>query len=225
VSVGADTLGGMTFQGWPAEALEFYEGLEADNSKSYWTAHKAVYESSVLAPMQALLDDLKGEFGEGRIFRPYRDVRFSADKSPYKTAIGATLVKGGYVQFSARGMASGTGYYHMAPDQLDRYRRAVADDLNGPRLERIVADLGKQELEVTAWDRLKSAPRGYTKDHPRVELLRNKELLTWREWPPAPWLETGEAAEHLAGFLRASRPLITWLDGNVGPSSAAPERR
>ena len=80
----------MAFKGWPAEALEFYEGLEADNSKVYWTDHKDIYTDAVHAPMAALLCRPGGEFGEGRIFRPYRDVRFSADKSPYKTAIAAT---------------------------------------------------------------------------------------------------------------------------------------
>ena len=82
---------GMTFSGWPEEALDFYEGLEADNSKSYWTSHKAVYEQAVLRPMTELVEQLAAEFGEPKIFRPYRDIRFSADKSPYKTHIGATL--------------------------------------------------------------------------------------------------------------------------------------
>lgn len=81
----------MSFDGWPEEALEFYEGLAADNSKAYWTAHKAVYEDAVLRPMTGLLEELAAEFGEAKIFRPYRDVRFSADKSPYKTHIGATI--------------------------------------------------------------------------------------------------------------------------------------
>ena len=79
----------MAFKGWPVEALEFYEGLEADNSKVYWTEHKDTYTTAVHGPMAALLSDLADEFGEGRIFRPYRDVRFSADKSPYKTSIAA----------------------------------------------------------------------------------------------------------------------------------------
>ena len=95
----------MAFRGWPNEALDFYEGLEADNSKTYWTAHRSVYDEKVLAPMNALLAELEPEFGAGKIFRPYRDVRFSADKSPYKTAIGATLELGGYVQLSAKGLA------------------------------------------------------------------------------------------------------------------------
>src|ERR1051325_11582899 len=84
----------MAFRGWPAEALEFYEGLEADNSRTYWLAHKDVYDKQVQAPMADLLADLAAEFGVGKIFRPNRDVRFSADKSPYKTAIGAQLERG-----------------------------------------------------------------------------------------------------------------------------------
>ncbi|MBO0832358.1 MAG: DUF2461 family protein, partial [Actinobacteria bacterium] len=98
----------MTFQGWPAEALEFYEGLEADNSKSYWLAHKDVYEDCVLAPMRELVAELEPERGESRIFRPYRDLRFSKDKSPYKTEIAAE-VGGGFIRLSAAGLAAGSG--------------------------------------------------------------------------------------------------------------------
>ena len=107
----------MAFQGWPVEALEFYEGLEVDNTKAYWTDHKAVYEDKVRAPMEALLADLAAEFGEGNIFRPYRDVRFSADKSQYKTAMGARLGGGGYVQLSSEGLAAGLG--HAGPDRVE----------------------------------------------------------------------------------------------------------
>src|SRR5271154_1030364 len=96
------------FRGWPAEALEFYEGLEADNSKVYWSQHKAVYAEAVQGPMAELLAELADEFGQGRIFRPHRDVRFSSDKSPYKTAIAATL-GAGYLQLSADGLAAGSG--------------------------------------------------------------------------------------------------------------------
>ncbi len=93
----------MAFSGWPAEAVEFYRGLSADNTKAYWTARKPVYEATVHAPMAELLAELAGEFGPGRIARPNRDVRFSPDKSPYKTAIYATFEAGGYVKFSADG--------------------------------------------------------------------------------------------------------------------------
>ena len=167
----------MAFKGWPADALEFYEGLEADNSKVYWTEHKDTYTTAVHAPMAALLSDLAGEFGDGRIFRPYRDVRFSADKSPYKTSIAAT-VGSGYVQLSADGLIAGAGQYHLAPDQLERYRQAVAGDAPGPPSKQTIADLTNAGIDVHGTDALKTAPKGYPKDHPRVELLR------YRGWWP-----------------------------------------
>src|SRR5262245_50692854 len=94
----------MPFKGWPAEALEFFEGLEADNTKTYWTAHKADYEKLVRGPMEELLRELAPAFGEGKIFRPYRDVRFSANKTPYKTNIAATVADGGYISLSTEGL-------------------------------------------------------------------------------------------------------------------------
>ncbi len=112
----------MGFQGWPVVALDFYDGLEEDNSKAYWTAHKAIYEEAVLGPMADLTDELAERFGPVKIFRPNRDIRFSAEKSPYKTAIGA-LIGSGYVQFSANGLAAGNGMYQLASDQLDRIAR------------------------------------------------------------------------------------------------------
>lgn len=214
----------MAFHGWPAEALEFYEGLAADNTKAYWTAHRAVYEQQVRAPMVALLAELEPEFGTGRIFRPYRDVRFSADKSPYKTAIAATLARGGYVQLSADGLAAGSGMYVMASDQLARYREAVADDRTGEELQAVVAGLTPRGIEIVGHDRLKTAPKGYPKDHPRIELLRLKGLVAWRQWPAAPWLGTDAAKRRIVEFLRIAQPLDEWLETYVGPSELPPDR-
>ncbi|HYZ52735.1 MAG TPA: DUF2461 domain-containing protein [Streptosporangiaceae bacterium] len=209
----------MTFSGWPEEALDFYEALEADNSKACWTAHKAVYEEKVLRPMAELVEELAAEFGEAKIFRPYRDVRFSRDKSPYKTHIGAT-VGSGYVQLSARGLAAGDGMYGMDPGQLGRYRQAVAGDDTGGELERIIAAVRQHGIGVEGRDALKTAPRGYPADHRRIGLLRCKGLVAWKEWPVEPWLETAAAKDRITGFLRATRPLSTWLMMNVGPPSA-----
>jgi uncharacterized protein (TIGR02453 family) len=209
----------MTFGGWPESALDFYEGLEADNSKTYWTRHKAVYQEQVLGPMTDLLADLEPGFGETKIFRPYRDLRFSKDKTPYKTHIGA-LVGSGYVQLSAAGLGVGSGMYHMAPGQLDRYRRAVASDGTGSELERVIAGLEEQQIDVSGSDPLRSAPRGYPADHPRIGLLRYKGLVAWKQWPTEPWLGTPAAGQRVAGVLTATRPLTDWLDRNVGQSDA-----
>ena len=209
----------MAFSGWPEEALDFYDGLAADNSKTYWTKHKAVYDAAVLGPMTELVEELAPEFGEAKIFRPYRDVRFSKDKAPYKTHIGA-LIGRGYVQFSTQGLAAGNGMYGMAPDQLDRYRQAVAGDRTGGELEDAIAAIEKEGIGVSGRDVLKSAPRGYPADHPRIGLLRYKGLVAWKEWPVERWLETPAARDRVAGFLRTTRPLSTWLSDNVGPSAA-----
>ncbi len=215
----------MGFKGWSAEAVEFYDGLEADNSKAYWQAHRSVYEEHVRGPMEALLEQLEPEFGEGKIFRPFRDVRFSSDKSPYKTAIGATLAGGGYVQFSADGLGSGCGMYTMASDQLDRYRHAVADDRTGGALVKIVDALTTAGIEVTAHDALKTAPRGYPKDHQRIELLRLKGLIAWKQWAGGAWLAKRSAADRVVELLHASVPMNGWLAKNVGESALPPDPR
>ena len=213
----------MKFSGWPIEAVEFYEGLEADNTKAYWTAHKPVFDVCVHAPMAALLEELAEEFGPGRIARPYRDVRFSKDKTPYKTAIYATLESGGYVGFRAEGLTVGRGYYRMAPDQIERYRVAVADDKTGPELVATLAKLAKSQVTVEGSESLRSAPRGYPKDHPRIDLLRHRGLFAWRSWPVGAWLGTAAAKKRVVDMLHAAQPLQTWLDDRVGRSEAQPE--
>jgi len=215
----------MGFSGWSAEAVAFFSGLQADNTKAYWTAHKAVYEESVRGPMAELLDELSGEFGPGRIARPYRDVRFAADKSPYKTEIYASLDRGGYVRFAADGLTAAVGYYAMSAAQLDRYRRGVDNETSGALLGRLVAQLRGEGLEVAGAQALKSTPRGYRTDHPRIELLRYRGLICWRHWPVAPWLYTGQARERVAGFLRTAAPVHRWLDDNVGPDPAPQANR
>ncbi|MCW2931491.1 MAG: hypothetical protein JWM19_2453, partial [Actinomycetia bacterium] len=204
------------------EALAFYEGLEADNSKPYWTSHKAVYDSAVLKPMADLVEEVAAELGplvgntEAKIFRPYRDIRFSADKTPYKTHIGATIGGHAYVQFSADGLGTGAGMWHLEAGELARYRTAVADDASGKRLTEVIAAIEKDGHEIHGHGSLKSAPRGYPADHPRIALLRHKGLTSWRHWTPGPWLATAEAKDRVLAFQRACAPLVDWLHEHVG---------
>jgi len=211
----------MGFSGWSLEAVEFFEGLRADNTKAYWSAHLAFYETSVREPMAELLGELSEEFGPGRIARPYRDIRFRADKSPYKTEIYATLDRGGYVRFGADGLTAALGYYMMTGPQLERYRRAVNEDKHGAQLAELVKRLRGGGVEVGGGQTLKTAPRGYPSDHPRIELLRYKGLICWRHWPVAPWLSTAKAKDRVVGFLRTATPLHHWLDEQVGPGDHA----
>ncbi len=205
----------MAFTGWPVEAIEFFEGLEDDNSREYWHAHKTVYEECVKRPMQQLLDELEDDFGPGRIFRPNRDVRFSNDKSPYKLNCAAQLT-GGYVSVSADELFVGSGLYMPLPEQLKRLRAAIDADRTGRELEAIVAALRKANYDVGAHETLKTAPRGYPKDHPRIELLQLKGIVMSKAWPVGGWLGTKKAEDRIVATLDAARPLNAWIAEHVG---------
>ncbi|MDV3296912.1 MAG: DUF2461 domain-containing protein, partial [Brachybacterium paraconglomeratum] len=161
-----------SFTGVPEAALDFYDDLELDNTKSFWADHKETYERAVRAPMTALARALEDEFGPAKVFRPYRDVRFAKDKTPYKTHQGVFVPQGPstgyYVQVGAPGMRVSVGFYEASGPRLGRIREAMADDRRGTDLERILADLREAGWEVGG-DRLKTSPRGYDADHPRIE--------------------------------------------------------
>ena len=221
-----DTVPEVSFEGFPPAAFDFYERLEADNTKAFWQSRKATFEDSVRAPMVALCAELE-EFGPFHLFRPYNDLRFAKNRPPYKTHQGAFGESEGgagyYVHIGADGMRAGAGYYAMSRDQLERFRAAVDDDATGKEIADIVAGLAADGYGIGAIDALKSAPRGYPKDHPRIELLRRKGLMAWREWTPARWMHTAKARDKVRETWAGAAPLCSWLDANVGPSTTPPE--
>jgi uncharacterized protein (TIGR02453 family) len=204
------------FTGFGDGAVEFYDGLLADNSKADWTDQREVYEEHVRAPMAALLADLAPEFGAGKIFRPYRDVRFSKDKTPYKTHCGG-FAPPFYVQVGPEGLLAAAGYYGMAADQLTRFRAAVDDERRGEELVRILAAAEKAGLTVGG-EQLRTRPKGTDPDHPRLDLLRRKGLMVSRRWPPDDVLHGPGCRDRVRKVWRAGRPLAEWLADHVGPS-------
>lgn len=218
--------------GIPAAALAFFAELEANNDRDWWQANVATYREVVRAPFERLLDGLGpavGEHLEWRIYRPQRDTRFAADKSPYKTFIGAVTQRSGgtghFVQISRRGLLVGNGYPMLAPDQLVRFRAAIDDEASG---EAFVAAVGRAEaagVPVTfgRWDPLKTAPRGFRRDHPRIEWLRARGVEIPHRVGAPEWLHTGDAVEHVARLLGSGREVTDWLDRHVGPSELSPE--
>ncbi|KAA1421655.1 DUF2461 domain-containing protein [Nocardioides humilatus] len=203
-----------TFDGFPVAALDFYDDLEVDNTKSFWDAHKKIYDEQVKAPMVALTDALGQEFGDAKVFRPYRDVRFAKDKTPYKTHqgafVGAAPATGWYVEVSAAGVRIGGGTYHAAGPELAQIREGMADDKSGKVLERILRDLGRGGFEITG-EQLKTAPRGYDKDHPRIDLLRHKTLLGMKKYGFEPFVHTPELLDRIRNDWRKLRPLVNWM--------------
>jgi uncharacterized protein (TIGR02453 family) len=203
----------MTFDGFPDEGLEFYEGLEADNSKAYWTDHKHIYDECVLGPMTALLADLEPAFGQAKMFRPYRDVRFSKDKTPYKTRQYAVIHHGGaalYLGIDAQGLHLGGGVFQPDRDQVLRMRNAIADDRSGAALTTVLAALSRGGYQLGG-DQLKRVPKPWDDTHPRADLLRHKSLISWVDHKPAAWLHTPRAKDRVVKAWTALAPLNAWL--------------
>lgn len=215
----------MAFRGIPSDALAFYAELEADNSKSFWEENKARYKAVVREPVTELTEAL-ADYGDFHLFRPHNDMRFAKNKPPYKTHQGAyTEGEGGtgyYFQLSTEGLMAGTGYYSMAKDQLERFRLAVDDDTTGDELVAIVARVPRG-YRVGAMSELKTAPRGYPKDHPRIEILRRKGLMASREFGAPKWLHTARAATRIRETWDACAEMNSWLDRHVGPSELEPD--
>jgi uncharacterized protein (TIGR02453 family) len=207
------------FAGIPVAALDFYDDLELDNTKSFWAAHKETYESAVCGPMTALAQALGDEFGPAKVFRPYRDVRFAKDKTPYKTHQGVFVRRGPatgfYVQVAAPGVRVGVGYYETSGPLLARIRSAIAEERRGTELEGILRKLQDSGWELGG-DRLKTTPRGYDADHPRIELLRHKSMSLGKSYGFEPFIHTPELLDRVREDWREASPFVDWVSDNAG---------
>jgi uncharacterized protein (TIGR02453 family) len=213
------------FAGFPAEAFAWFEELEASNTREWFAAHRDTYDRAVRGPLEALLDEIADELGgEVKVFRQHRDVRFSPDKSPYKTRTYGVVYAapaGLFVQVDRDGLFAGTGFHELDREQLERFRAAVAHDAAGPVLEAALEAAHAEDVE-TYGEALKTAPRGYPRDHQRIALLRRKALIAGRRLPAEGGIGRDAALEHVAGTWRAAAPVNAWLDANVGQSELPP---
>lgn len=219
------------FRGFGPEAFAWLRGLERDNTHEYFAATRERYETDVRGALEALLDELAERFGGPvKVFRQQRDLRFARDKTPYKTrtygVIGGDPASAAalYAEISARGLYAGTGYHQLARDQLDRFRAAVADERAGPALVAAVEDARAAGLEVVG-EALRTPPRGYPRDHPRIALLRHGLLVAGARLAGEGGISRDAALSHVAGTWRAAAPIVAWLDANVGPSELPAARR
>ena len=198
------------FKGWKGDFRGFFLGLRANNTKAYFEAHRRQYEDEVKAPLVAMLADLEAEFGPPhRVSRPNRDIRFSADKSPYKLNIYADCERGGYLALDAEGLVAAGGRYMVEDAQVRRLREAVANDRSGKQLVEIVGELRGKGYDVEGQE-LKRVPSPYPQDHPRADLLRHKRLIYWKRWPVGPWIATTRARDRVAQAWRDGAALDAW---------------
>jgi uncharacterized protein (TIGR02453 family) len=220
------------FAGFADSDAKFFKSLAKHNDREWFLAHKGGYETGWAGPMKALLADLHDavdryypgcDLAEPKVFRIFRDVRFSKDKSPYKTHIGGyiPLARAGkkstdlpmavYVHVGAGEVFAASGHYRMEKDSLDRFRAAVADDARGKALTKILLSLGKKGFSAHAHDTFKRVPKPYPADHPRAELLTYKGLTAGFPAIPKTLLTSGTLVKWLADGCKTSAPLVDWL--------------
>jgi uncharacterized protein (TIGR02453 family) len=220
-----------TFEGFGPGVRKWFKGLEADNSREYFSARRDFFERSIRGQMEALLTELSTKFGgEVKMFRQNRDIRFSPDKSPYKTNTYGVIygspnaAEGLYASISADGLVAGSGYHIMARDQLDRYREQVHDERHGEELMKLLAKAERAGLELWG-EGLATAPRGYPKDHERIELLRRTALSLGARLKFGRGIGRSEGLQFVGKTWRAAAPVTEWLDQHVGASATPVESR
>jgi uncharacterized protein (TIGR02453 family) len=206
------------FKGWPEDCQRFFIGLELDNSKKYFDAHRAIYEEAVKAPMVALIESLESDYGPGKVFRANRDIRFSKDKSPYKTNIAGYAGmegNGGYLSLDARGLTVASGRYEFTPEELNKYRKKVAAESSGKQLVAIVAKLERAGYKIGG-EELKRVPPGFAQDHPRERLLKRKLLYIYKNFGLQPWLGSATARKQIVKVFKDAGTLNDWMKRNAG---------
>ena len=179
-------------------------------------------------PAEFLAQALDDEFGPLKIFRPYNDVRFSADKRPYKEHLGLVSADMSapayYLQLSSAGLVIAGGLYQPAREQLARFREIVDDNRLVGDLEATLDELGESRFAISTDDALATAPRGFGIDHPHIDLLRLRRLAVTQSIPPEGWMTTPEALDRVQEGWRTVRVWNTWLAENL-PAPVDSERR
>jgi uncharacterized protein (TIGR02453 family) len=213
----------MRFDGFPPAAFAFYEQVATHNTRAWWEHNRTTYDEAIKAPMAALLAELADEFGDGKVYRPYRDTRFSKDKAPLKDHQGAIVMiedgVGYYLQVSAAGLMVGGGLYAPTSGQLARLRAAI----DSPAVATLEGELAKLRRGRPAWEidgaPLKTKPRGYDADHPRIELLRMTRLIFTRAYDDERMLGSRKALDVVRRDWRAIAPVNEWLADHAGPEA------
>lgn len=221
----------MAFEGFRDQDAKFFRALKKHQDKTWFTEHKTEFETGWHTPMKELLGSVREaidsayrycDLDEPKIFRIYRDVRFSKDKSPYKTHIGGVLPtrRSGkmtevpmalYMHVGEPHCFAAAGHYMMDAPAMGKFRRAVADDAKGKELVRILAGLEKKGFSIDSHDTYRRVPKGFDPEHPRAEHLKRKGLTVGFPAIPKGMLVSPKLVGWVATHAKAAAPLVEWL--------------
>jgi uncharacterized protein (TIGR02453 family) len=200
---------GDGFTGFPRDATEFFRDLARNNNREWFQAHKEVYERACRDTLKALVAELD-PVGTPHISRINRDMRFARDGAPYKNHIAAGVL-GTYINLSAEGLYVGTGMYRPEPAVLQKFRAAIDEDKSGRELVKIVSTIRRKGYAVGTHETVNSAPRGFAADHPRIDLLRMKDIHAGKMIEPGPVLASSKAVAAVKKVMADVRPLSDWI--------------
>jgi len=210
---------GQGFAGIPREAFSFFKNLAKNNNRDWFRAHKAAYERSCRDALKALTVALDPPLGADRLTRINRDMRFVRDDSgPYRTHV-STVVRGNYLSLSGDGLYVGTGMYMPDSPTLRRLREAIDADASGRKLASLVASLRRKGYTVDTHESVASAPRGFRADHPRLDLLRMKDIHAGKMFKPSE-IGTVKAVQQVRRACEDVAPLRDWIQRYVGSGRA-----
>ena len=207
------------FTGFSKDAFSFFKDLAKNNNRDWFQAHKDVYEVACRDALKALTVVLDPPFGADRLTRINKDMRFARDKSaPYRTHI-STVVRGNYVSLSADGLYVGTGMYMPEGPTLRRLREAIDAEASGRKLASLVTTLRRKGYKVDTHESVESAPRGFRADHPRLDLLRMKDIHAGKMFKPSE-IGTAKAVPQVRRAFEDVAPLREWIQRYVGSGRA-----
>jgi uncharacterized protein (TIGR02453 family) len=217
----------VSFKGFGPQALPFFKALGFHQSKEWFDANRETYETQIKIPFGDLIDDIAAAFAKAGVplkgdrkaslFRQNRDIRFSKDKSPYKTHAGAVLTRGGakndkglfYIHVAPDGCFAAAGFYHPEPADLAALRRAIA---RAPKAyAKTMAALKKAKIEISDEDDMKRLPRGFeTVKEPKIAAALMKKSYIGSKPIAAARLRGPGLIDDLVGFGREVLPLLEW---------------
>jgi uncharacterized protein (TIGR02453 family) len=217
------------FTGFDRDAMQFLHELTLEMNREWFEANKARYQARWVDPMAALLGEVSAriaktyapiKLGPPKLFRIYRDTRFSKDKSPYKTHVAGMIpLREGctamYIHIGVDEEFVGVGTYYFEDKQLPRWRKLVAADKTGKEIASIVTKLRKAGYAVGGHEDYKKVPKGFAPDHPRAEFLKMRGLTGGFPTMPKGLLHKPGLADWLVEHAKATAPLVTWLYRNV----------
>jgi uncharacterized protein (TIGR02453 family) len=221
----------MAFRGFADADAKFFRALAKNQTRDWFIAHKDEFTDGWQRPMKELLVEVRekvdgafkhSDLDEPKVFRIFRDVRFSKDKSPYKTHIGGVIPtkRTGklhevpialYFHVGQPNAFAAAGHYMMEAPALAKYRLAVADDKRGRELDRLLSALEKKGFTADSHDTYKRVPRGFDPEHPRAEHLKRKGLTVGFPALPKGILASPKLVPWLVTNIKTAAPLVEWL--------------